>query len=678
MPAPSNGPVPVLAASGGHAVDLGVMDAGATWPEDLLRGLVVEHIGGMLADHHDALRELLRALEQRQAEALERLFENHSRSPLPASPRRDVADKAMPAQTNSACTSRRRWSRGGGPGQTSVLSPRGPLITGAAGALSKDSDRESHHSMFSETATRPSAPAKVQPRDSLEVQISRIEHKFNQDFMHRGSLFAPASESSSNRRTVVMRDTGVLIRSDPLRGCKAQRALRRFVATSLFDSWCGFVIILHIALIGAEAEISTLQREPHRLVAMMQLSTVCWFVLEIMLRAAASGPREFCLGDDWRWNAFDIALVLMAVFDWYLERVTSTGGNYSSIVRVVRILRMLRIVRSLRIIRFLRYVREFRKMLFAIHGSMQTLLMSLSLLIFTIYAFACCFTAGVSEHFWTTGEEDAELRQLYGSLMRTVYSLYLSVSAGRSWGEVATPLMAVGPLLAALFFLFITLTLFGILNVVTSVFVESAMRTAQHYRELLVQDKLREHENIVGHMREVFLQIDDDHSGRISMAEMEEFLADADLRLYMESLDISTGDTRALFRLLDSDGSGHIDIDEFCAGCMRMKGSAKSFDVHCVLFELERVARNWGEFMMFCEGKLNTMETILRHMVAQTDPAFTTEAAPEHPASVFDPARMRLGSYRKSLFRAHLDGSCHGSFAEPVLQSPRQASKPRP
>lgn len=56
------------------------------------------------------------------------------------------------------------------------------------------------------------------------------------------------------------------------------------------------------------------------------------------------------------------------------------------------------------------------------------------------------------------------------------------------------------------------------------------------------------------------------------MYEMEQFLADPDLRMFVEALDISTTDTRALFRLLDRDRSGKIDIDEFCNGCMRIKG----------------------------------------------------------------------------------------------------------
>mmetsp|Transcript_11444 Transcript_11444/g.32757 ORF Transcript_11444/g.32757 Transcript_11444/m.32757 type:complete len:115 (-) Transcript_11444:198-542(-) len=88
---------------------------------------------------------------------------------------------------------------------------------------------------------------------------------------------------------------------------------------------------------------------------------------------------------------------------------------------------------------------------------------------------------------------------------------------------------------------------------------------------------------------------------------------------------------------------------------MRMKGAAKSFDVHCVLYELERVARHWGEFMIFCEGKLRATEAIVRRMVSLTDPAFVADDASLHVVSKFDSNRMQLGTYRKSFLRAQLD-----------------------
>mmetsp|Transcript_102750 Transcript_102750/g.297040 ORF Transcript_102750/g.297040 Transcript_102750/m.297040 type:complete len:253 (+) Transcript_102750:3-761(+) len=220
--------------------------------------------------------------------------------------------------------------------------------------------------------------------------------------------------------------------------------------------------------------------------------------------------------------------------------------------------------------------------------------------------------------------------------MRSFYSLYLAMSQGRAWGDLLAPIMDVGDFFVFVFFLFITVTTFGVLNIVTAVFVESAMRTAQHYRELLVQEKMRDWENVVRHMREVFHQIDEDGSGTISMGEMEYFLGDPDLRMYVEALDISTSDTRALFRLLDKDKSGRIDIEEFCNGCMRLKGPAKSFDIHCVIYEIDRVASKWAEFMMFTETRLLTMEATLQRMRGEQKEAYNSMRAYSTPPTIFE------------------------------------------
>merc|ERR1719499_246899 len=59
-----------------------------------------------------------------------------------------------------------------------------------------------------------------------------------------------------------------------------------------------------------------------------------------------------------------------------------------------------------------------------------------------------------------------------------------------------------------------------------------------------------------------------------------------------------------LFRLLDVDDSGVIDVDEFVSGCMRMQGDAKSIDVHTMIFQVQQFLAKWAEFTSFVEDRL--------------------------------------------------------------------------
>ena len=48
---------------------------------------------------------------------------------------------------------------------------------------------------------------------------------------------------------------------------------------------------------------------------------------------------------------------------------------------------------------------------------------------------------------------------------------------------------------------------------------------------------------------------------------------------------ISTQDVWTLFTIIDADGSGLIDLDEFVQGCMELHGPAKSFQVSKMSYE---------------------------------------------------------------------------------------------
>merc|ERR1712066_264771 len=109
--------------------------------------------------------------------------------------------------------------------------------------------------------------------------------------------------------------------------------------------------------------------------------------------------------------------------------------------------------------------------------------------------------------------------------------------------------------------------------------------------DLLIQDNVRKKELYAAHLKDVFKEIDTDGDGIINMVEMENFLDDPGLNLYLESMDIDPNDARALFRLLDVNDNGEIDIDEFCEGCLKLKGEAKSFDVHCIIYNSDRIIR---------------------------------------------------------------------------------------
>merc|ERR1719221_2005445 len=153
-----------------------------------------------------------------------------------------------------------------------------------------------------------------------------------------------------------------------------------------------------------------------------------------MLRVVSDGMSFFYSPGEWRWNMLDTVLVTTSAIEMMGEALNLSGMKMGRVLRSIRLCRMLR---TLRILRSLRAIRTFRKMIFALATSMQTLFWALFLLLFIMYTFAIWFTSGVSDCLHgrldfcqvEAGTEHV-LLEYYGTLTKSIYTLFLSISTG--------------------------------------------------------------------------------------------------------------------------------------------------------------------------------------------------------------------------------------------------------
>jgi len=88
-----------------------------------------------------------------------------------------------------------------------------------------------------------------------------------------------------------------------------------------------------------------------------------------------------------------------------------------------------------------------------------------------------------------------------------------------------------------------------------------------------------------------FESVDADGSGFVTLDEIMEMLEDPTLSAYFSVLGFEVDDARRLFMLLDQDNSGEVEIHEFMEGCIKLKGQARSIDVHEIIFECRKLRR---------------------------------------------------------------------------------------
>merc|ERR1712032_326938 len=138
---------------------------------------------------------------------------------------------------------------------------------------------------------------------------------------------------------------------------------------------------------------------------------------------------------------------------------------------------------------------------------------------------------------------------------------------------------------------YVLFMIFGVLNVLTGVFVDSAMRAAEQDREQAIAVSIEEQNSYVQKIKQIFYEADRDHSGTVSYEELKSLLQNQVVQVYLRTLGVEASEACGLFVLLDADSSGSVCIEEFVSGCIRLKGEAKAVDVAYLMYENKKLLK---------------------------------------------------------------------------------------
>jgi len=292
----------------------------------------------------------------------------------------------------------------------------------------------------------------------------------------------------------------------------------------------------------------------------------------------------------------------MSIVELCLEATTGERGASGAGGSVGKVLRMFRMARIIRLMRVLRFLAELRVMVTLIMNSMRSLFWLMILLCIILYVFAICFTQAGAD-FRVSGAAKVhhriagEVGTFYGSMGSSVYTLFMSITGGISWGECVTPLAWTGGHFTALFVSYIFFVFFSVLNIVTGVFVDGAIQRSGQERDLKLEKERDQKESYINMLYDLLEEIDVQGNGTINREELEVAFKDDRIKHYFSVLDIEVNESNYLFDMLDLDRSGSVDWSEFVEGCARLKGAAKSIDVHTLMYEIKMMMGRFDKFM---------------------------------------------------------------------------------
>lgn len=162
------------------------------------------------------------------------------------------------------------------------------------------------------------------------------------------------------------------------------------------------------------------------------------------------------------------------------------------------------------------------------------------------------------------------LQPYWVNVMDSMMTLFMSITGGINWFEAYEPLRQVSLMALWLFNLYVVIGFFTILNMVTGVFVNTAIESASADKDIATLKQMQKRLENMSSLREVFQEMNAFNVNEVSLDDLEDALSQNKLGTFMESLGISTDDVWSLFLLIDSDSNGVLDLEEFVTGCMQL------------------------------------------------------------------------------------------------------------
>lgn len=346
------------------------------------------------------------------------------------------------------------------------------------------------------------------------------------------------------------------------------------------DYVVAFFIFANSMIIAAQTEVAAqnIHDEQPPVFRIFDVIFTIFFSFELCARIFVERNR-FILGRNKGWNFFDSLVVSSAVIEEFLSASTNTTA--------VRILRIMRLVRVMRVIRTLRIFNDLRALVHGVINSILSLVWALVLLVVICFINSIFITQVVTtyrrqQHDRPIPDLDyEELDNNFGSLAKTLYSLYKAITGGDDWSRFGDPLFDISTIMGLFFCFYISFAVFAVLNVVTGVFVDNAIKASRSDADVIIMEQNDHRKKHINEMRRVFKKADSDNSGCLNFEEFRKHLEDPCVQAYFRQLDIEVEGQGAvaLFGMLDFDDTGQIDVDEFIFGCGQLKGYAKSVDL---------------------------------------------------------------------------------------------------
>jgi len=347
-------------------------------------------------------------------------------------------------------------------------------------------------------------------------------------------------------------------------------------------------------------------------------------------------------------NRFDFTLVVLSIVDTFMLQLMNQAGS----LRKLTVLRVVKMARLCRLIRLLSMFKELWLVVSGVMQSLRTIMWVAVIILMIVYVIAIVMTMQVGHnpmfdlYFKKSGGWDH--RMFFGSVPRSMLTMFQVVTLDQWCENIARHVItgSENKLFVLFFVVFIFCTSFGLLNLVVGIIVENTLAAARNNAEKIAQKQHEDRVRTLEALRDIFEIADADRSGTIELSEFEEVIKRREVKAKLLLIDIQAEEAIDLFQILDVAGCGVLGCEEFIAGCLKLKGAAKSKDLLAVQISVESMAKRM-EHLNNCiqheESLINKLDVLTSQMTRHYSSNLQDRSAGPH--SVTTHRKLTPGTY---------------------------------
>eukprot|EP00747_Dinoflagellata_sp_TGD_P116636 gnl/TRDRNA2_/TRDRNA2_172431_c2_seq4.p1 gnl/TRDRNA2_/TRDRNA2_172431_c2~~gnl/TRDRNA2_/TRDRNA2_172431_c2_seq4.p1 ORF type:complete len:496 (+),score=56.05 gnl/TRDRNA2_/TRDRNA2_172431_c2_seq4:115-1488(+) len=363
-----------------------------------------------------------------------------------------------------------------------------------------------------------------------------------------------------------------------------------------------------------------------------------YYMIELVLKLIVH-KHYFFFNCDAHWNWFDVALILSSAYDQAYSLWSPSQGGSSGVMRLFRLFKMAKLLRILRVMKFFR---ELHLLLAPLLGSVRQLFWTLIMLALMLYIFGVIFLqaaggallADLDNHDLTKEAKDG-LVEHWSSVDGAMLTLYMAITGGNDWADMAKPLKSTGVQYYWLFLFYIAFLTFAVLNILTGIFVDAAM-TADSEAQTGLGFEDRTETTLIVNVETSAREIGYNPEDTIDLGDLTRLMRMPEFHSYMIHFEISDVMTRHIFLEMSGNGMARVQLHFFLTVAGKLKGAAKSQDMLLVLHPVNRLMEELNSFALSCTLRLDELSkrTEKIHHTVHTIHGPGTDHSPAAPKAV--------------------------------------------